>query len=304
MSLPPPYTLTLKMLAILLASIFVAYGLFRSLYTRYRYYRLATAHSCRSPKRWYSGPHGLVEFYRFMKWARQGKHVEYAVSRWDTLGVKTYIMRLFGEEIVFTIEPRNIQAVLATKFKDFSLGDLRKEAFHTLLGDGIFTLDGKGWEHSRALLRPQFSREQVADVELLDVHVTRLLKLMLGKGSEPVDLQPWIFDLTLDSATEFLFGESANSLLMGQEQAGFADAFNRSLGWIMWKLRFPAFARIYSPREMKEVNAAVHGFVDRYVDNALNREKHPLPKEMGHKYIFLDAVVADMKDRQMLWWRI
>ncbi|KAA8894617.1 hypothetical protein FN846DRAFT_912690 [Sphaerosporella brunnea] len=126
-------------------------------------------------------------------------------------------MRLFGEEIVFTIEPRNIQAVLATKFKDFSLGNLRKEAFLELLGDGIFTLDGKGWEHSRA-----FAEAAIFEGAGLG-----------RRGSEPVDLQPWIFDLTLYSATEFLFGESANSLLMGHEKAGFADAYDspRSRGF-------------------------------------------------------------------------
>jgi cytochrome P450 len=299
MELPTLATLTPKTLAVLLTGVFVLYRLISSAVTSYRNHRFAVANGCRPPKRWYSGPYGLLEFRRFMKRASQGQHVEYMASRWDSIGLNTYVMNVFGRDSINTIESRNIQAILATNFKDYCLGDHRVEAFHALLGDGIFTLDGKGWEYSRALLRPQFSRDQVADVELLDVHVTRLLKLMLEKGGEVVDLQPWIFDLTLDSATEFLFGESANSLLTA-EQDGFGHVFNQSLKWIMWKLRFRRLARVYSPKEMKEVNAAVHGFVDRYVDNALNRDKHPLPKELGQKYIFLDAVVADTKDRKVL----
>ena len=59
-----------------------------------------------------------------------------------------------------TSEPDNVKALLATQFSDFGLGN-RYEHFLPLLGDGIFTLDGNGWSHSRALLRPQFSREQV-----------------------------------------------------------------------------------------------------------------------------------------------
>jgi cytochrome P450 len=40
------------------------------------------------------------------------------------------------------------------------LGNRHRE-FYPLLGDGIFTLDGAGWSHARALLRPQFTRDQV-----------------------------------------------------------------------------------------------------------------------------------------------
>src|SRR4051812_259625 len=74
----------------------------------------------------------------------------------------TFKIRLLGQHSYSTVEPRNVQALLATQFKDFGLGAFRHDVFFPLLGDGIFTLDGKGWEHSRSLLRPQFSREQIS----------------------------------------------------------------------------------------------------------------------------------------------
>lgn len=43
----------------------------------------------------------------------------------------------FFRDTVFTIDPQNIQAVLATKFKDFGLGPNRTENFAPLLGNGI-----------------------------------------------------------------------------------------------------------------------------------------------------------------------
>lgn len=292
-------TLSPKTLALFLATAYVLLQLITAAITTYQDRKFARANGCRAPRRWYSGPYGLIEFRRFMQAANKGQHVEYVASRWEKFGAHTFAMRSFSTEIINTIDPRNIQTILATKFKDFSLGPARRNGFHALFGEGIFTLDGKGWEYSRTLLRPQFSRDQVADVDMLDTHVTRLLNLMKEAGSEPVDLQPWFFSLTLDSATEFLFGESADSLLMG-DQAGFAYAFNRGLEWVMWKLRFRKLAQLYEPKEMREVNAMVHGFVDRYVDMALNRDKHPLPKEAEDKYIFLDAVVADTRDRKAL----
>ena len=45
------------------------------------------------------------------------------------------------------------------------LGPNRRGNFYPLLGNGIFTSDGIGWEHSRAMMRPQFARDQVSDCE-------------------------------------------------------------------------------------------------------------------------------------------
>ena len=51
--------------------------------------------------------------------------------------VSTFCANLMGSERTFTVEPRNIQAILATQFKDFGLGELRNESFSPLLGRGI-----------------------------------------------------------------------------------------------------------------------------------------------------------------------
>src|SRR5437764_7927708 len=67
------------------------------------------------------------------------------------------------------------------------------------------------------MLRPQFARDQISDLELEEVHVQDLLKHLTtgdATGWTPqVDLSPVFFRLTLDSATEFLFGESVDSQL-------------------------------------------------------------------------------------------
>ena len=51
--------------------------------------------------------------------------------------VTTYVIRSLGRNLVFTIDPKNIQAVLATQFKDFELGEVRRHSMHPLLGTGI-----------------------------------------------------------------------------------------------------------------------------------------------------------------------
>lgn len=51
--------------------------------------------------------------------------------------VTTFRFRQMGRETITTVDPRNIQAVLATQFKDFELGVLRQRSLHPLLGTGI-----------------------------------------------------------------------------------------------------------------------------------------------------------------------
>lgn len=51
--------------------------------------------------------------------------------------VSTFRMRMLNREHVVTVDPKNIQAVLATQFKDFELGQSRRNALHPLLGTGI-----------------------------------------------------------------------------------------------------------------------------------------------------------------------
>jgi len=44
---------------------------------------------------------------------------------------------IFGNPMTFTIEPENIQAILAKQFKEFGLGETRNANFNPLLGHGI-----------------------------------------------------------------------------------------------------------------------------------------------------------------------
>jgi len=85
--------------------------------------------------------------------------VEYIESRYQEFG-STFIQTFIGKDGISTIEPQNLKHLLGIQFEDFGLGTRHRE-FFPLLGDGIFTLDGAGWSHARALLRPQFTRDQV-----------------------------------------------------------------------------------------------------------------------------------------------
>jgi len=59
------------------------------------------------------------------------------ISNIENRYVTTFIIRNLGRDLHFTIDPKNIQAVLATQFKDFELGEVRRRSIHPLLGTGI-----------------------------------------------------------------------------------------------------------------------------------------------------------------------
>lgn len=51
--------------------------------------------------------------------------------------VTTFDQKILGVRSMFTTDPKNVQAVLATQFKDFGLGEKRNVNFSALLGQGI-----------------------------------------------------------------------------------------------------------------------------------------------------------------------
>ena len=120
-----------------------------------------------------------------------------------------------GGTVYQTADPANIQAILATQFKDFEVGQWRYHTFKPLLGLSIFTSDGAFWEHSRGLFRPQFARENINDLETTDKACNQLIEAIGSVESqgwtEGTEMLPLLYNFTLDTATDFLFGETIES---------------------------------------------------------------------------------------------
>lgn len=114
------------------------------------------------------------------------------VRRWHLQHGRTHKMYLAGRQAIMTADPKNVQAILAIKFKDFDLGNVRNKAFQPLLGQGIFASDGHIWERSRSLIRPNFVRNMIADMDVYESHVAKLIGAIPKDGST-VDLQELFF---------------------------------------------------------------------------------------------------------------
>ncbi|KAL4735420.1 cytochrome P450 [Aspergillus similis] len=294
----------LSLPTIFLVAFCLAFLILRSIQSRLQRRRNAKRWGCQPPARAPSGFYGIPPFLELAKALREGHVVEFIAQRYNEYGW-TFEQCTLGRSGISTIEPENLKALLATQFNDFCLGTRERE-FGPLLGQGIFTLDGAGWSHSRALLRPQFTRDQVADLDLMESHISRLIELVPKDGSA-FDIQRLFFLMTLDSSTHFLFGESVHSMDEGNVLArstvnnaqGFANAFNTSLDYLNWRSVAGNFYWMITNKEFRDANKRVHEVVDYYVHQAIETKRHPEKKEPG-RYIFAEALAADNDDPKVL----
>lgn len=233
---------------------------------------------------------------------RQHKLLEHSRGRFLDHG-NTLHFKMAFDDLVVTTEPENVKAMLATNFKDWNLPDRRKAAIVPFFGKGIFTTDGAAWQHSRDLLRPSFTRSQISDLGALEKHIDHLVQSIPRDGST-VDLQELFFRLTIDSATEFLFGESTNCLAPGaspETASRFADAFNRSQAAAGHANRtIPLLARLIPNPQVKRDIEYVHSFTDHYVASGLQwLKQQDLEKSAtknGERYVFLHELVKATQD--------
>lgn len=228
----------------------------------------------------------------------------FAEAKRDTLAIHTT-----GTMRYCTKDPANIKAILATQFNDFTVGQ-RLTQVGVLLGDGIFTLDGAGWKHSRAMLRPQFAREQVSHVKMLEPHVQQVIRRVKDTQGSKFDIQTLFFKLTVDSGTEFLFGDSCNSLqddivdiskLSGPKESGeFAEAFSTSQLYLVKRMNFQSLCFLVNNKEFRDCNKIISGFTNYYVNRALELEPEDLEKQANGKYVFLFELVKQTRDPKVL----
>ncbi|KAF2019217.1 cytochrome P450 52A12, partial [Aaosphaeria arxii CBS 175.79] len=293
----------------------VVYSLISTISTRRRHAAAAKDLGCEpAPIENWPDPFALVNLGRTM-WALSSNRIlEYMQGTFNDTSAKrtvyTYETKILGDKVFFTCDPKNIQAMLATQFKDFELGQVRRGSFAPLLGHGIFSADGEQWERARALLRPQFSRDQVSDLELEERHVQNLLRALpteCGAWSEVVDLQPLFFRLTMDSASEFLFGQSTNIQLsalskeassQNAEDTEFVRSFEACQERIMMAMLLNEHYALLETKGFMDKCRLCHRYIDQFVHKALNRRKDRQQDQQikKEKYVFADSLANETND--------
>jgi hypothetical protein len=125
---------------------YVLYHTLTSILSKRRTLAKAAELGCKSPPLCPNKlPFGFDHIQRALKADQEKCFPDMLLKRVSEMGAHTFQTNMIGSEILFTAEPKNIKAMLATQFADFCLGQTRRGNFFPLLGNGIFTQDGKDW---------------------------------------------------------------------------------------------------------------------------------------------------------------
>ena len=171
---------------------------------------------------------GLDMVFEMYRWSRQHKFLENIMQMFFGSGNKTVEFNVLRFIAIFTMEAANVKAILSLNHQSFGMANKPKE-IDLLLGDGIFTNEGKAWHQSREMLRPSFARSQIADLDILEKHVSALID-NIPRDCSTIDLSKLFSQLTLSIAVEFLFGDRSNGCRSDTELASneaFAQAWDR-----------------------------------------------------------------------------
>ncbi|KAF8126892.1 cytochrome P450 [Boletus edulis] len=154
--------------------------------------------------------------FRLVEAMRTGYPGDVMTDAIATIG-NCYNFRVMFDDLLFTIEPQHIKAILATDFESFVKGDRFKAQMLSVLGTGVFNSDADMWKFHRAMTRPFFTHDRISHFNIFDRHAEDAITQIKSRlrAGYPVDLQDAVSRFTLDSATEFLFGKCVHSLSAG-----------------------------------------------------------------------------------------
>ncbi|KAF4979282.1 hypothetical protein FZEAL_4481 [Fusarium zealandicum] len=224
--------------------------------------------------------------------------------------------RLLGVRTIFTADPANLKAILATQFGDYGKGKPFHREWSDFLGDSIFTTDGAQWHASRQLIRPQFTRDRVSDLHCFESHMQTLFRAIANGGplqgedqevdmgrvnGKVFDISDLFFRYTLDVATEFLLGWGVKSLSSTPRQE-FAEAFNAVQHEQNILSRTAKLRHIYPKFRFWRGLGTVNKFINMYIERALRMSPEELASKSkdDHSYTFLHALAGFTRDRKVL----
>ncbi|KAH2277015.1 hypothetical protein KXW02_007889 [Aspergillus fumigatus] len=208
----------------------------------------------------------------------------------------------FEKTVIVSRDPQVVKALLTTQFGDFGKGERFHTEWREFLGDAIFTTDGDKWHASRALIRPMFTRDRVSNLSTFERHVQKLLRILESPRHErqPVNVLDLCLRLTMDIATDFLLGQSVDSLSNPTHRfsAAFADVQR-----IQSSITMAGPLQVFLPKAkyyegLKTINSFVDPFITRTL--ALGRRSFEEMEGSEEENNFLEGLATFTQDPKVI----
>jgi len=176
---------------------------------------------------------------------------------------------------------------LGPGFPHFWLGNTRKELLENLLGDGMLNRDGDLWKTQRAIARPFFSNDRVRDFTLFDKYAQRCMSILSDlEPGQAIDVADLTWRFTTDTASEFLFGQTLDTLSFSEADGGFSSFISAfaEIQDIVFKRN--SFGELWPLTELlgdttEPLGDIIKQFVDPIVQRALEHKRKMM--EMGQQ---------------------
>lgn len=147
---------------------------------------------CQRPRRYpHRDPIWGYDLYRLREQALKAGYFYQLYELHFKLHGKTFEELFLGAKVINTMELDNIQRVAVYSFQDWrkSASRNRNNPFSQVFGEGIFSQDGPAWKHSREMIKPLFTRSEIADLSPLPTYTDRLIGL-LPRDGRTTNVQP------------------------------------------------------------------------------------------------------------------
>ncbi|KAI8935084.1 hypothetical protein NX059_007679 [Plenodomus lindquistii] len=203
-----------------------------------------------------------------------------------------------GSRTLFTADPQNIKAMLATQFGNFGKGKRFQADWLELMGNSIFNVDGEAWHHARQRLRPLFTRQRVSNLECFERHIQQLLPLL--DGQQIVDVKDLLSRFALDASAEFSLGRQVGALKSRNDE--FFDAFERIRRTQSLIERLGPLNLFLPRRQFRRDLDTINNFMRPTIDDAISMPQAELEEisKADKKWTYVHACAAISRDPKFL----
>ncbi|KAE8441932.1 hypothetical protein EG329_004140 [Mollisiaceae sp. DMI_Dod_QoI] len=272
-------------------------------FRQWRLFKSATSKGCKPPPRHHQRDpfFGLDFFLQSMKASMEHRRMEFMRSLFNKYG-QTWQATNFGKEMIFTIDPENIQSVMATDFDSWGLEPLRLPALDPYMGPGVFTTDGPFWAHARAQVKPILSKAQFSDLSRLEHHFQNFLPLLPRDGIA-VDIQPILERLGTDIVTEFLLGGSVGTLIENSsvDHKEFMSALAEADAGVGKRFLLGKLRVLFPDKKFEEACRVTHNYVDHRIDAYFRSvAEGKRSNDENKRLVLLDEVAKETTDRKLI----
>ncbi|KAJ7906573.1 cytochrome P450 monooxygenase CYP63 [Mycena leptocephala] len=159
-------------------------------------------------------PGNIDVLFRMVKAFKTSYVLDVYLQLFEEYQCTTLNTRILWVDNIITMDQQHSKFVLSTGFGHFWRGHSQKERMETFLGQGIFNRDDEMWKMHRNVARPFFARDRISDFDIFETYTRRALNLIssLSVLGQPCEAQDMFSRLTLDAASEFLFGTDLETL--------------------------------------------------------------------------------------------